>query len=54
MLKLADVEKLLSVTRTTLKRWIYAKKIRATKIGGHWRISETEVEAFRSREGNAP
>jgi excisionase family DNA binding protein len=48
MLKLAEVEKMLSISRTTLKRWIYAKKIRATKVGRDWRISENEVETIRA------
>lgn len=48
MLKLTEVEKLLSISRTTLKRWIYAKKIRATKVGRDWRISENEVETIRA------
>ncbi len=47
--KLSEVEKVFSVSRETLKRWIYAKKIRAQKFNGSWRISESDIEEFKSR-----
>lgn len=47
--KLAEVEKILSVSRATLKRWIYSNQIRAQKIGNSWRISEGALEEFKRR-----
>lgn len=52
LLKLSEVEQVLSVSRATLKRWIYSKKIRAQKINNSWRISESSVEEFKSRGMN--
>lgn len=51
LLKLSEVETILSISRATLKRWIYSGKIRASKLGQSWRISEAEVEAFQARQG---
>lgn len=53
--KLAEVEKLLSCSRSTLRRWIKDKKLKAVKIGGSgpksqspWRVRESELRKFRS------
>jgi putative resolvase len=44
--KLVEVQKILGVSRATLKRWIYDGKMKAVKIGAHWRVSESEVRRF--------
>lgn len=46
--KLSEVEKILSVTRGTLLRWIASGRIKATKFGSNaktapWRISESTL-----------
>lgn len=52
--KLAEVEEILSVSRSTLKRWIKSKKIKAVKFGDDvsgnpWRITATDLEAFKTK-----
>lgn len=49
-----DAAKVLGIGYSTLKRWIYEKKIRTLKTaGGHHRIPEKEVDRFlyRANEG---
>lgn len=45
--KISEVEKLLGVSRSTMKRWIRTKKIQAVKFGSNWRISESALAAFK-------
>lgn len=52
--KLAEVEQMLSVSRATLKRWIYSGKIRAQKFNSSWRISEASIEEFKNRGAAKP
>jgi hypothetical protein len=53
--KLHELEKILSVSRPTLKRWIYTGKLTAVKLGGSdegatpWYVSEGSLLAFRQR-----
>jgi len=52
LLKLGDAAVDLGVSFSTIKRWIYEKKIRSAKTaGGHHRIPRTEVDRllFRTR-----
>lgn len=49
--KLSEVAKMLSIGRSTLKKWIYEEKIKAVKFGGGegsdpWRISDVEIARF--------
>lgn len=50
--KVGEVEKMLSVSKSTLKRWIKDRKIRAVKFGADiegnpWRISESAIAEFK-------
>jgi excisionase family DNA binding protein len=54
--KLSQVAKMLDVGHSTLKRWIYEKKIEAVKFGAQegsnpWRISQAEIERFCTASG---
>jgi molybdopterin-binding protein len=49
-LKLGDAAIELGISFSTLKRWIYEKKIRSMKTaGGHHRIPQSEVDRFLFR-----
>ncbi len=49
-LKLGDAAVDLGISFSTLKRWIYEKKIRSIKTaGGHHRIPQSEVDRFLFR-----
>jgi len=55
-LKVGDAAVELGISFSTLKRWIYKKKIRSVKTaGGHHRIPQSEVDRFlfRTRGGTA-
>ena len=55
-LKVGDAAVELGISFSTLKRWIYEKKIRSMKTaGGHHRIPQSEVDRFlfRTRGGTA-
>jgi excisionase family DNA binding protein len=47
--KVREVEKMLGVSRSTMKRWIRLKKIRAVKFGSNWRISESAIAEFKAK-----
>jgi hypothetical protein len=52
--KLHELEKLFSVSRKTLKRWIYTGKLEAVKQGSveggaPWYVSETALRNFRKK-----
>lgn len=49
-LRLASFE--LGISQSTLKRWIYAGRIKAVKLGKKWFIDENELERAR-KEGVA-
>jgi len=49
--KLSEVAERLSIGRSTLKKWIYEKKIKAVKFGkgggsDPWRIADSEIARF--------
>lgn len=46
VLTVAEVAKLLRVSRKTVEKLIYAKKLHAVKVGRVWRIPRAAVEAF--------
>lgn len=49
-LKLREAATRLGISYPTLKKWIYAKKIRTTTTpGGHHRVPEAELERFIPR-----
>lgn len=50
----AEVEAILKISKSTLKRWIKSGKIRAVKFGANvegnpWHISETELERVKQK-----
>jgi excisionase family DNA binding protein len=52
--RVGEIEKMLSVSKTTLKRWIKDKKIKAVKFGDDvqgnpWRISESALAEFKQK-----
>jgi molybdopterin-binding protein len=52
LLKLRDAALQLGISFSTIKQWIYKKKIRSTQTaGGHYRIPQSEVDRllFRTR-----
>lgn len=46
-MKASQAAKALNRSYITIKRWIYAGKIKATKIGRDWEISEEEIERLK-------
>jgi excisionase family DNA binding protein len=52
--KTAEVETILAISKSTLKRWIKSGKIRAVKFGPNvegnpWHISEAELERVKAK-----
>lgn len=47
---LAEVEKILSVSRRTLLNYIKSGKLEAVKIGGRWKIKSTTLTEFAEGE----
>ena len=52
--KTSEVEAILKISKSTLKRWIKSGKIRAMKFGANvegnpWHISETELERVKQK-----
>ncbi|MBN2794821.1 MAG: helix-turn-helix domain-containing protein [Clostridia bacterium] len=47
-----DVAKLLDVSVKTIRRYIYAGKISANKIGGQWRITQEQVENYLNQSAS--
>lgn len=46
-MKASQAAKELNRSYITIKRWIYAGKIKATKIGRDWEIPESEIIRLR-------
>jgi len=49
MYRISEVAEILNFTTRTVRQWINDDKIKAVKIFGEWRISESEVN--RLKEG---
>lgn len=47
-----DVANYLNVHVKTIRRYIYNGKISANKIGGQWRIDQSQLDEFVSRNSN--
>lgn len=47
---LTELEPVLGVTHRTLLTYVKDKKIKAQKIGGKWKVSETNLKAFINGE----
>lgn len=45
-----DAAELLSVKPATLREWIRAGKVKAIKLGGSWKISDTELRRLINNE----
>lgn len=43
---LQEVSRLLKVSERTLYRWIKDGKLKAVKVGRHWRIKEEDLKAL--------
>jgi excisionase family DNA binding protein len=43
---LKEIAEKFKVTVQTIRNWIRQGKIRAIKLGGNWRISQSEVDNF--------
>ena len=43
LLTVSEVAQLMKVTRQTVLRWIYTKRLKAYKAGGQWRIRSRTV-----------
>ncbi|MCZ0813531.1 helix-turn-helix domain-containing protein [Roseovarius sp. EGI FJ00037] len=46
MLDIIDVAAICRVSEKTVRRWIEAGDLRAAKLGGQWRISHRDLNAF--------
>jgi molybdopterin-binding protein len=54
MLNPKEAARSLGISYSTMKRWIYTQKIHSVKtVGGHYRISETELDTFLHRASAA-
>lgn len=42
----------LDVSVKTVRRYIYANKLKATKVGGQWRISESQLKDYLDEASN--
>lgn len=42
----------LEVSVKTIRRYIYANKLKATKVGGSWRISESQIKEYLNESSN--
>lgn len=47
---LAEVSTILNVSHRTLQRWLATGKMKATKIGGKWKVSEETLRALINGE----
>lgn len=43
---LKELEEYFGVTNRTLQRWIHSGRLKATKIGGKWKVTEQAVKEF--------
>lgn len=43
---LPELSKLLSVSERTLRTYIHTGKLKATKIGGKWKVTKENLEAY--------
>lgn len=47
---LTELEPILGVSHLTLLRWVKSGKLKATKIGSKWRVTEATLKAFVNGE----
>lgn len=51
MYSLTDLEDILGVTHRTLQEWVKVKKLPAVKIGGRWKVKESDLQRIIDGEG---
>lgn len=47
---LSELEPVIGVSRRTLIRYVTSGRLKAVKIGGRWRVSESNLRAFLNGE----
>lgn len=47
---LTELEPIIGVSHITLLRWVNSGKLKATKIGSKWRVTEATLKAFVNGE----
>lgn len=47
---LTELESVIGVSHLTLMRYVKNGKLKATKVGGKWRVSEANLKAFINGE----
>lgn len=47
-----DAAKYLDVSVKTVRRYIYANKLKASKIGGQWRITDSQLKEYLDQSTN--
>lgn len=50
MLTLKQVADVFGVTRQTVLNWVNTDYIKATKIGGHYRVEQSEIDRLKRGE----
>jgi excisionase family DNA binding protein len=50
MKTLKQVADIFGVTRQTVLNWVNSDYIKATKIGGHYRVTDEEIERLKAGE----
>ncbi|NDR55681.1 MULTISPECIES: helix-turn-helix domain-containing protein [Aliiruegeria] len=51
-LTVKEVAALFRICPKTVRRWIDAGELAATKPGGHWRIARADLKALAAARGN--
>ena len=55
LLKPRDAAQVLGISYSTLKQWIYKRKLRTVRTpGGHYRIPQRELDKYLYRAGEKP
>lgn len=47
-----EVAKILKIDRRNVYRYVKDGRLRASKIGGEWRVSQDDLKAFINRDTN--
>ena len=55
LLSTTEVAERLGVDTSTIRRWIYSKRLRAAQLGGHsWMVQEDDLEGFTPPKRGRP
>lgn len=52
MYSLTEIESIIGVTHRTLQQWVKDNKLPAVKIGGKWKVKESDLQQII--DGKAP